>query len=261
MTKEDLAVAITIEEPVTFKFIPISSSENFKKDDLVQTRNSYFDLLNLETEVLYSNRPELIGQHKTILNHQQLASLGCLVNSQSKERVEGNQNFVKNLDFNEINPQLNSVVNPNMFGEGDLFWDNFYIFKQREEEKKQLLEDDHEDSDHEDLPQRPIKIGSILKNPHILVKIMMRKNLKKLGRRLMFVNSVGGMSIMILLFLLQLKYSKSFRRYFKTVAHLALFVFTFIGMGGSAFLIYTSIRGRKRKPKDETIKDSDSKKK
>jgi len=92
-----------------------------------------------------------------------------------------------------------------------------------------------------------INIGSLLKDPQPLVKFIMRKYLRKLGQRLIIVNGVGGMSIMILLFLVQLKYSRRFRLYIKGIAHFSLFIFTFMGLGGSAYLIYNSLKKRKRR--------------
>jgi len=150
-TKKDESPKL-VEESFTFNIIPISSSANFNKsNNHLEGRSSYFDLLNLETKVINSNRPELIGTQRTILNHQQLASLGCLVMPES----------------NRSNPQLNAIVNPNNIAEDDVFWDNFYIFKKREEEKKKVQENDSDDSDSSDSSPLPLKIGKLEISLHL----------------------------------------------------------------------------------------------
>lgn len=75
----------------------------------------------------------------------------------------------------------------------------------------------------------------------------------------MFINSIGGLSLMVVLFLVQLKYSKRFRAYSKNLLHLLLFISTLVGLGGSSFLIYYSVfRKRRRAIKDGSKKGSKS---
>mmetsp|Transcript_7723 Transcript_7723/g.7274 ORF Transcript_7723/g.7274 Transcript_7723/m.7274 type:complete len:252 (-) Transcript_7723:562-1317(-) len=77
MVKAEAIDSLNLDEPFSFKVIPISTSPGFKGSSDPGAENSnYFDLLNLETVVLTSNRDELIGQQRTILNHQQLSTLG-----------------------------------------------------------------------------------------------------------------------------------------------------------------------------------------
>lgn len=201
---------VVVEEQLHYQVIPIKSSPNFHKADNKGLQN-YSQMMNLKTIVLGSNIKEFIGKERTIINQRQLGSLGCLIDAQNKSG----------------NMQLTSLMNPNNLSEDDLFWDNLWLFKKREEEKRVTKEDS--DSEDETLIQRPRKIGEIMSNPHILIQFMLQKRFKKLRRKLLFINSIGGLSIMTILFFVQLKYSRRFRFYTKTIIHLSLFAFTALG--------------------------------
>jgi hypothetical protein len=225
--EEDTAVADTQPH---YEVIPISSSPNFQKNENKEFQN-YSESMNIRTIVLSSNRQEYVGRERIILNHKQLLSLDCLIDSGDKTS----------------NIQVSTLLNSNNQSEDDVFWDNLWLFKKREEEKRATKEDSDSDSEDETLPQRPTKIGEIIKNPHILIQIMLQKRFKKLRRQLLFINSIGGMSLMTIIFFVQLKYSRRFRFYTKTIVHLGLFIFTILGFGGSFFLMYKSIMDKRRR--------------
>lgn len=129
--------------------------------------------------------------------------------------------------------------------EDDVFWDNFWLFKKKEEEKR--IKAENADSDEESEAHKPsIKIGEVMKNPHILLKIMLQKRFRKLRRNFLFYNSIGGVTLMAILFIVQLKYSRRFRNYSKVLIHFILFLVTISGLGGSLFLFYLGIKAKKR---------------
>ena len=102
-----------------------------------------------------------------------------------------------------------------------------------------------------------MKLGDYLKNPQILIQIIMKKNLKKLKRNLNFINSIGGLSLMSLLFIIQLRYSYRFRKYSKILIHFSLFAFTIVGFGASVAMLYKGLQARLKRKKTEKIEDSE----
>uniref|UniRef100_A0A7S3JF31 Uncharacterized protein n=1 Tax=Euplotes harpa TaxID=151035 RepID=A0A7S3JF31_9SPIT len=141
-------------------------------------------------------------------------------------------------------PQLSSLISPNCISEDDVFWDNFWLFKKKEEEKKIKLKEC--DSDEEEA-KHPLKIGDIMKDPQILLKIVLKKNLRGLKKNLMFINGISGLTLMTLLFFAQLKYSRRFRHYMKVVVHFSLFGVTILGFGASLFCFYKGIMNKRKK--------------
>jgi hypothetical protein len=75
-----------IDESYPVKVRPIRQSSNFKSGFDTKAHDNYFELLNLETVVLNSNKKELVGQQRTILNHQQLATMGCVITEEAEGR-------------------------------------------------------------------------------------------------------------------------------------------------------------------------------
>lgn len=85
-TKTEKVEPPMIDETYSINIQPICQSSNFKSGFDTRAHDNYFELLNLETVVLTSNRKELVGQQRTILNHQQLATMGCVITEQAKGR-------------------------------------------------------------------------------------------------------------------------------------------------------------------------------
>lgn len=59
-----------------FDVIPISSSAQFHKINNRRAHDEFLDLVNVKTEVLSSNNPELVGTIRPILTQKQLGTLG-----------------------------------------------------------------------------------------------------------------------------------------------------------------------------------------
>jgi len=205
----------------------VSNNEAYKE---------FIESFQIMTEVLDSDNKKLIGSQRTILNQKHLGTIGYLLNPE------------KNMGA----PQLNSLLKPDGILEKDLFWDNFWLFKKREEEKRVIQ--DGLDSDEETEHVKPMKIGEIMRNPNLLVLKMFSKRFRKVKKHLLFINSIGGLTLMSLLFAVQLRYSRRFRKYTKTVIHLMLFLITILGFSGSFFLFYKSL-STKRKPQIKDQKD------
>ena len=215
-----------------FDIIPIKSSCGFKKTKSLLNNPAYTDfmsLLNVKTKVIDSNKKELVGTLRPIFNEKQLGRINSLIKQESSEST-----------------QLNALVQPDRISEQDVFWDNFWLFKKKEEEKR-IKKDQGEDSDEEH--KVPMKLGDYMRNPQVLLLRAFKKNLKKLQSNLIFINSIGGLSLMTLLFLVQLRYSSKFRKYARNLVHLCLFLFTILGFGGSVALLYKGIKNKIVKPK------------
>lgn len=207
--------------------IPISSSQNFNKSNNKQGYEEFLDLFAVKTTVLGSSKMDLVGTIQSILPKAQLEKIEWLMEDE--------------IDMN--NPQIKSLINPNFITEDDVFWDNFWLFKKKEEERK--INQTNVDSDDE--PEKKHKIGDLMKNPQILIQIVLKKYLKKLKKNVLFVNSIGGFTLMTLLFLIQLKYSRRFRNYAKVLIHISLFGITIVGFGGSLYLFYKGITNSRNK--------------
>ena len=195
--------------------IPISGSHNFNNSNNRQAYNEFMNLFNIKTTVLGSSKKDLVGTTQTILSKAQFCNMETLMDD----------------EFDSNNPQIKALMNPNFIGEDDVFWDNFWLFKKKEEERK-IKE---VDLDSDDEPTKKHKIGDLMKNPQILIQMMLKKKFKKFSKNIIFINSIGGLTLMTLLFILQLKYSKRFRYYTKVLLQLSLFGITILGFGGSIF--------------------------
>lgn len=217
----------------TFEFIPINGSSVFHKEDNSKAYREFTELLNVRTRVISCSKPDLVGQSRSIFSEKQLGRINCMINQKSS-----------------TSPSIQALVQPNRISEEDVFWDNFWLFKKKEEEKRVLKEQDS-DSDSDEHKQ-DLKLGDYMKNPQILLQIMLKKHFRKIRRNLIFVNSIGGITIMSLLMIIQLRYSPKFRKYAKNLFHLLMFLFTIVGFGGSVFLLYKGIRSRLRKQRSES---------
>jgi hypothetical protein len=144
-------------------------------------------------------------------------------------------------------------LQPRGIAEEDLFWDNFWLFQKREEEKRVNQAD--LDSDEEIVHGQSMKIGEIMKNPQLLINKMLSKRFKKIRKHLLFINSIGGITLMTILFAAQLRYSRRFRKYTKTVIHLSLFIITILGFSCSFFFLYKSIASKFKRPNKQIQKD------
>ena len=110
-----------------FEIIPISSSAHFHKNHNSQGYNDFWKLLNVRTTVISSNRAELIGKSRPIFSEKQLGRIDCMINQKSFD-----------------SPQIQALVDPNGISEEDVFWDNFWLFKKKEEEKRMKKFFDHD---------------------------------------------------------------------------------------------------------------------
>lgn len=188
--------------------------------------------------MISSNRAELIGKSRPIFSEKQLGRIDCMINQKSFD-----------------SPQIQALVDPNGISEEDVFWDNFWLFKKKEEEKRMKKEEDDSDEEHKE----PMKLGDYMKNPSVLFTLAFRKNFKKLRRNLIFINSIGGISIMSLLFLVQVRYSPKFRKYSKNLIHFGLFAFTILGFGASIALLYKGLKAKLTRKKGKDNENEDSK--
>ena len=237
-TAEEVRLNAKISANVkNLEIVPIKSSSKFHKKDNNKGYDDFLKMINVRTRVIDSNRKDIVGNTRPIFSEKQLG----LISNIAKAEVLGS-------------PQIKSLVQTNRIREEDIFWDNFWLFKQKEEEKR-IKKDNDEDSDEEH--KVPMKLGDYLKNPQILIQIIMKKNLKKLKRNLIFINSIGGLSLMSLLFIIQLRYSYRFRKYSKILIHFSLFAFTIVGFGASVAMLYKGLQARLKRKKTEKIEDSE----
>lgn len=233
--KENLVEQVELEH---FDIIPISSSPQFHKVSNRAAYHDFMDSLNVMTEVIDSDNKALIGTKRSILNQKHLGTIGFLLNPENQE---------------ECPPQLTALLQPSGILEEDLFWDNFWLFKKREEEKRVIQAD--LDSDEEIAHGQSMKIGEIMNNPQLLINKMLSKRFKKIRKHLLFINSIGGITLMTVLFAVQLRYSRRFRKYTKTVVHLSSFILTFLGFSCSFYFLYKSVAAKFKRPKKQIQKD------